>query len=489
MKLKYLIGNLCLCLSAAVFAQNPETSVNPPADTLDTQKTEQDPAHSTAGRDGKKLSADSVKNPSVTGFVADKIIAKVDNYIVLRSELEMAYQNYLSEGNHPYPEARCQLLNSLVMNKLIVAKAEIDSVTVTDSDVDANTTHRMNIIMQSSGNSPEQLERYYGKSMDQIRLELRDQIREQLLAKEMTDKITKGIKVMPSEVKKFFGKVPTDSLPYYSSDVQVGQIVRVAKVNEAQKLEAKRRLSELRDQIIAGADWHELAKKYSNDPSAQNNGGEMGFVGRGAMVPAFEATAFRLKKGEISQPFESPFGFHIMQLIDRRGNEYNSRHILIAATPSEGDVKKAEHFLDSLREKILKDSITFEKAAKEFSDDINSKGQGGYLTDPSGSIKVSLRDIDPIVYLVIDTMKVGNISKPIVYRTDDSKPAVRILYFAKKFPPHQANLKDDWSRLQAAALNEKKSKALNKWFAKSKGDVYIYIDPDYKSCHLLDVNN
>ena len=475
MKLKYLIGSLCLCASAAVFAQEQEHAA--PADSLEVKTTEQTTA------------VDSAKHSSASGFVADKIIAKVDNYIVLRSELEMSYQNYLSEGNHSSEEAKCQILNSLVMNKLIVAKAEIDSVTVTDAEVDANTTHRMSVIMQSSGNSPEQLERYYGKSMDQIRLELRDQIREQLLAKEMTDKITKGIKVMPSEVKKFFGRVPVDSLPYYSSDVQVGQIVRVAKVSEAQKTEAKQRLNELREQIIAGADWHELAKKYSDDPSAQNNGGEMGFVGRGAMVPAFEANAFRLKRGEISHPFESPFGFHIMQLIDRRGNEYNSRHILIAATPSQEDVKKAERFLDSLRLKIMKDSLTFEKAAKEFSDDANSKGLGGYLTDPSGSIKVSLRDIDPVVYLVIDTMKVGNISKPIVYRTDDNKQAVRILYFAKKFPPHQANLKDDWSRLQAATLNEKKSKALNKWFLKSKGDVFIYIDPDYKSCHLLDVNN
>lgn len=420
------------------------------------------------------------------GFVVDKVVAKVDNYIVLKSELEGAYQNYLVDGNPPSLDAKCGLLNRLIINKMLVAKAEIDSVVVSDLEVDQNTQQRIQLILQSSGNSPEELERIYGKSMDEIKLDLRDQIREQLLGREMTTKITKDITVTPAEVRRFFNKIPQDSLPYYSSDVEVAQIVKKVEVSEAQKTETRRRLLELRERILKGENFSELARKYSEDPSAEYNGGEMGYVGRGAMVPSYEAMAFKMKNGEISMPFESPFGFHLMQLIDRRGNEYNSRHILISAVPSQEDIKRTEKFLDSLRLKIINDSISFQKAAKEFSDDMGTKSQGGFFTDASGGTKMSIQDIDPVVYFNIDTMKVGQVSKPITYRTDDGKEAVRILYFKSKLPPHVANLKDDWHRIQAATLAEKKDNALEKWFMKARADVFISIDPEYNNCNLLE---
>ena len=368
----------------------------------------------------------------------------------------------------------------------MVAKAEIDSVIVTDIEVDGNTEQRMQMILQSSGNSPEQLERTYGKTLEQIKLELRDQIREQLLSREMTTRITKNISVTPAEIRRFYNKIPADSLPFYSSDVEVAQLVREAKVSNSQKEEARNKLNELRERILNGENFNELAMKNSEDPSAQYNGGEMGYVGRGAMVPQFEAMAFKLKKGEISQPFESSFGFHILQLIDRRGNEYSSRHILISAVPSAQDIANAEKYLDSLRTMILRDSIKFEQAAKEYSDDKGTKGGGGFFTDQDGGTKISMRDIDPVIYLNIDTMKVGNISKPLLYRTDEGKDAVRIIYFKKKLPPHQANLKDDWSRIQSAALAEKKDKALDKWFSKARQDVFINIDPVFNGCKILE---
>lgn len=421
-----------------------------------------------------------------TGFVVDKIIAKIDNYIVLKSELELAYQAYLAEGNPTSDEARCEIFNRLIMNKLMVAKAEIDSVYVTDAEVDGNTEQRMAMILQNSGNSPEQLERAYGKTLDQIKVELREQIREQLVAREMTSRITKDITVTPAEIKKFYNKIPEDSLPFYSSDVEVAQIVRVAKVSSAQEQEAIARLHDIRDRILNGENFRELAQKYSEDPSAQYNGGELGYVGRGAMVPQFEAQAFKLKVGEISQPFKSPFGFHIMQLLDRRGNEYNSRHILISAVPSPDDIKRAEHELDSIRSKIISENLKFEQIAKEYSDDERTKGMGGFFTDDDGSTKISMRDIDPVVYLNIDTMKVGSISRPLQYRTDDGKDAVRIIYFKKKLPPHVANLTDDWNRIQSAALAEKKDKALDRWFTKARQDVFVNIDPVYKYCRILE---
>ncbi len=420
------------------------------------------------------------------GFVADKIVAKVDNYIILRSELEGAYQNYLANGGVASEKSKCGIFSQMVINKLLVAKAEIDSVLVTDFEVDNNTEQRMNMIMQNSGNSAEQLERTYGKTLEQIKIELREQVREQMLGGEMQRKITKDLTVTPAEVKKFFSRIPADSLPFYSADVEVAEIVKTAKVNEVQKQETRLRLMGLRQQILDGANFNELAKKYSEDPSAQYNGGEMGYQGRGAMVPTYEAMAFRIKVGEISQPFETPYGFHIMQLIDRRGNEYNSRHILISATPSKADLKRAENTLDSLRHKIMVDSIKFEEAAKKNSDDQKTKGRGGYFTDEDGGIKLSIKELDPVVYFAIDTMKEGAISKPIIYRTDDGKDAVRIIYFKKRLPPHQANLKDDWHRIQSAALAQKRDKILEKWFTKARQDVFIKLDPEYEGCGIIE---
>lgn len=419
-------------------------------------------------------------------YVVDEIIAKVDNYIVLKSELDRAYLDYLANGGRPGEETRCQFLALLIRNKLMMAKAEIDSVVVLDEEVDANTQSRINMILAQSGNSAQQLEAIYGKSMEQIRLELRDQIKEQMVVREMERTISADITVTPAEVKRFFARIPEDSLPYFSAEVEVAQIVRKAKINDEQKEVTRRELMDIRDRILKGEDFNELAKKHSDDPSVTYNGGDMGWVGRGQMVPEYEATAFRLEKNEISQPFETEYGFHIMQLLDRRGNEYHSRHILIAPEPSEEDVQDAIDFLDSIRTLIINDSLTFQKAAREFSDDVFTKGNGGFFTDSEGSMRIPVDELDPYVFLTIDSMKVGDISRPIAYRTDDGKQAARILFYKSRIGPHEASLDRDWQRIQAAALNEKKNRLLQKWFENARHDVFINIDEAYDYCGILD---
>lgn len=420
------------------------------------------------------------------GFVVDEIIAKVDNYIVLKSELDRAYQDYITNGGTPSERIRCQYLALLIRGKLMMAKAEIDSVVVLDAEVDANTKNRMDIILSQSGKTVDELEALYGKTMEQIRLELREQIREQMVVGRMEDHITQDIKVTPSEVRRFFNRIPKDSLDYFSASVEVAQIVKVAEVNEAQKNTTKTQLIELRNRILAGEDFGKLAREFSDDPSVTGNGGNMGWVGRGRMVPEYEAMAFKLKPGEISMPFETSFGFHIMQLLERRGNEYNSRHILISPRPSEEDLQKASRYLDSLRTKIQNDTITFERAAKEYSDDVETKGNGGFFSDRDSNTRLLVDELDPVIFFTVDTMKVGTISRPIVYRTDDGKDAVRILYYKSRIPPHQASLEQDWTRIQNATLNHKKDRALQKWFLKARKDVFISIDEEYDFCGILD---
>ncbi len=432
------------------------------------------------------ITANATKAQENGGFVIDEIITKVDNYIVLKSELDRAYQDYIANGGRASQETKCQFLALLIRNKLMMAKAEIDSVIVLDVEVDMNTQNRIDMILQQSGNSEQQLEAIYGKSMEQIKMELRDQIKEQMVVREMEKTITQGLGVTPAEVRKFFNHIPADSLPYFSAEVEVAQIVRKAKVSEKQKDETKRELIDIRNRILAGEDFGTLAKRYSDDPSVTYNGGDMNWVGRGQMVPEFEAMAFKLKQNEISIPVETQYGFHIIQLLDRRGNEYHSRHILISPTPSQEDLDAAKNFLDSIRNLVRHDSITFQKAAKEFSDDLMTKGNGGFFTDDEGGMRIPVDELDPVVFFRIDSMTVGQISQPIMYRTDDGKDAVRILYYKSRINPHQASLQQDWNRIQAATLNEKKNRILQKWFEKARQDVFISIDEEYNYCGILD---
>jgi peptidyl-prolyl cis-trans isomerase SurA len=420
------------------------------------------------------------------GTLIDKIIAKVDNQILLKSDLEMAYLNYISGGQQAFPDTKCRILAQLITSKLMVAKAEIDSVMVSDLEVENNVERRMQMIVSQSGGSREKLEAFYGKSLDQIKDELRDQVKEQLVVNKMQKTLTDDIKVTPSEVRKFFNKIPKDSLPYLSKEVELAQIVKIPEVSKAQKEIARNKINEVRSLILNGqATFEEMAQKHSADGSARD-GGNLGWASRGMMVPEFEAAALRLRPDEISGPVESQFGFHLIQLIERRGNEYNSRHILIIPESSPEDVRQAERYLDSLRTRILSDTITFEKAAKEYSDDKMSATAGGFFMDESGSTRVSVEDLDPVVYFTIDTLKVGTITRPMTFRLDDGKEAVRILYYKSSIPPHQANLKDDWTKIHAAAVNEKKARILDKWFDKVREDVFISIDKDYDHCGLLD---
>lgn len=418
-------------------------------------------------------------------LVLDKIIAKVDNYIVLKSDLERTYTDYLSNGGQPSEQAKCGMLAQLISGKLMVAKAEIDSVIVEEELVDQNLDRRFQMILSQFGGSEEQLAEYYGKSMEEIKSDVRDQVKEQMVVQRMQQHITEGLNVTPSEVRRFFNKIPRDSLPYFDTEVEVAQIVKIPEVGEKQKDKAREKLIELRKRVLAGEDFAELARQYSEGPSARY-GGDLGWVGRGAMVPEFEATALSLQPGEMSMPVETQFGLHLVQLVERRGNEYHSRHILLMPEPSKQDVQKAKDYLDSLKVEINEENMAFAKAAKEFSEDKMTGGNGGFFTDESGGTKISTKNLDPIIYFTVtDSMEVGQISKPLEFRMDDGKQAVRLLYYKSKTSPHQANLTDDWQKIQNAALEEKKMRVLNGWFENARQEVFINIDEDYTYCNII----
>ena len=419
-----------------------------------------------------------------SGVVVDEIIGRVDDYIVLRSELESTYLDILSRGERISGNTKCAVLKDLITTKLLVAKAEIDSVLVDDSQVDQELNSRMALIINQIG-SEEEIERYYNKTIAEFKRELFDDIKEQLVARKMRQEVLNEIEVSPEEVKEFYDGIPRDSLPYFSTQVKVSQIVKSPEVGREQKEKVRNELISIRDRILNGESFEILATLYSQDPGSAQNGGNLGFVGRGAFQPEFEAEVFRLKPGEISMPIETQFGYHIIQLIEKRGNLFNSRHILLQPDFSDEDIAKTIQFLDSLKEVAYSDSVTFEELAREYSDDKFTSSFGGYFTDAMGGENVLVEELDPVIFFTIDTMDVGDISVPFESRTDDGKLAYKLIYYKEKIPPHLGNLESDYQRFRTFSLNKKQNEELNEWFEDAKKEVFIKIDPEYDPCEIL----
>lgn len=416
----------------------------------------------------------------------DKIIVRVDNYILLKSELEMNYQSAVAQGQARGPQDKCFILEQLVMNKILMAKAEIDSIMVDDRMVSVELDRRMDYFVQQAGGE-EKLEKGLGKKLNVLKEEMREQVKEQLTIQKVQKTVTESLKVTPSQVRRFFGRIPTDSLPFFPDEVQAGQIVIHAKVSESEKERARARLIEYKKQILAGADFAELARKNSEDLGSAVRGGDLGWHGRGELVPEFEATALKTDVGVIADPIESDFGFHLIQVMERRGNRFRARHILISPKANESDIRRTEALLDSVRGLLVSGKVTFEQAVKDFSDDKGTKSNNGWFKDEgSGELFMDMQQLpDPVLFMELGGMKNGVYSKVMRYRTRDGKNAVRLLYRKDFRPAHQAELQRDWQKISNAALEEERAKALDRWVRSAKDQVFIEIDPEYNDCNIL----
>lgn len=419
------------------------------------------------------------------GELLDKIVAKVDNHFVLKSEVEQQYQQYQVSGQ-PNTPGKCQILESLVINKLMLAKAEIDSVIVEDKRVEAELNSRMEQMEQQYGSSKNIVEAF-GKSIINLKEDLRVSLKEQLTGRKMQEKISENVKITPKEVEAFFNSIPKDSLPYLPSEVEVGHIVRLAKPNANEKQDLINKLLDYKKRIEKGEAFEDLAKLYSEDLGSGRKGGDLGFSKRGQMVAPFEAAALKLKPNMMSDIIESEFGFHLIQLLETRGQEYHARHILLRPDYQKLDLTEPTKFLDSIRVLIQRDSLKFDRAAALHSEDKMTQDAGGMLLDPSTrTMRIPFdSSMEPGLYFSLDSMTVGTVSAPISYRTEDGRSAVRILFYKVKHSPHFANLNDDYQKLSVIALNRKRNDAIDNWFLTAKKDVFIYIDEDYVDCKIL----
>ena len=415
--------------------------------------------------------------------VIDRIVAVVGKNIIMQSDIEEQYLQFRLQGGikGSASSIRCEILEDQLFRKLMLNQAELDSITVTDEQVEAEMEYRLRYFLSQLG-SQEKLEKYFNKTMTEIKDELRVNIRDQKLIEEVQRKIVEGVSATPSDVREFYKSIPSDSIPMVSAQYEIAQLVKKPPITLDEKLEVKDRLYGLRNRILKGERFSTLALLYSEDPGSAKKGGELGFKGRGELVPEFEAAAFALKDGEISEVVETEYGFHIIQMIERRGDNVNVRHILLTVKVSPEALQQAYTELDSIANLIRNDSITFDEAVRKFSDE-DDKVNGGYLVNPNtGSTMFAAEELDQQVSVVVNRLQVGEVSSPVPMKTKNDKDAYRLLIIKKKTQPHKANLKDDYSLIQQWTMQKLRQDAINKWIDAKSSKAYVKICDDYRDC-------
>lgn len=427
--------------------------------------------------------------------VVDKVVAVVGKNIILQSDVENQYIQYRLQGSIEGSSSamRCAILEELMFQKLMLNQAEMDSLTVSDAEVDAELNRRITELVGRAG-SQEKLESIFNKTMSEIKEELGRLVKEKNLQEKVRADILKNVAVAPAEVKTFYRNLPPDSIPTVETQYEIMQIVKRPPVSIDEKLAVKDQLYQIRKRILEGeSSFSAMAVLYSEDPGSARKGGELGFTGRGEWAPEFESVAFNLRDGEISEVVETQFGFHIIQMIERRDDYVNCRHILMTAKVPVEALEKAQAELDSAANLIRNGEMTFEEACLKFSDD-DSKTNGGYLINPiAGGYKIGLQEIQELgeypgfgefknLAFVVGKLDVGVVSSPLPMTTNEGKDAFRLVMVKRKIDAHKATLEDDYSQIQAWALNDKHQEVIKQWIRAKAKKAFIRIDQDFADC-------
>lgn len=420
--------------------------------------------------------------------VVDQIVAVVGNEVILQSDIERELTGYkiMSEKKDV---ARCELLKNAIHQKLMLTKAQEDSIEVKSDQVETELNRRIQVFVQQIG-SERALEAYYNKSIPEIKDEMREPVRELLLVQQMQNKILGKISVTPAEVKKYYKSIPEDSLPVYNTEVEVAQIVRYPIPTDAEKKAAKDRLLELRKKIKEGAKFENLAILYSEDEASATKGGDLGMQNKDDFVPRFAAAALKLRPDSISPIVETEFGYHLIKMVERRGDNIHVKHILIKPKLTANARMNTINFLDSLKNVIQnkEDTLTFKEAAYKYSQDEGTKNNGGLIVDgETGASKVEVDKLDASLFFVIDTLDIGEISPPFSFVTANGRDAYRMIYLMNKVKPHTANLDQDYPKIKRLALTEKKIKKLDDWQEDYAKKTYIRVVPDFSDCSQLQI--
>ncbi len=417
----------------------------------------------------------------------DGIAAQVGDNIILISDIESQKLQAIQSGMEITKEMECEILEGLMYQELLLNQAILDSIVVTDEQVDSEMESRLRLIEEQIGGR-DKLEAFYGKTVTQLKIEFREIIRERLLSQEMERQITADISVTPKDVKDFFNSLPSDSIPFINSQLSFQQIVYYPVVTKEDKVRCKEELQGILEQARSGRSFSTLARLNSDDPGSASQGGEIE-ARRGMMVAPFEATVFSLKEGEISDVFETEYGYHIVKLISRKGDNYKCAHILKIPRYTDHALEQAAYKMDSCYRELKENKITWEDAVIKYSNDDATRQNKGIITNPyTGQQKWDMEDlsqVDQQIFRLTDKLDKGDITEPSLYISMiERKEGVRIVRLMDRTSPHKANLKDDYSLIQMATENEMKQRVLDEWVTKKIKNAYVRIAEPYQNCNF-----
>lgn len=411
-------------------------------------------------------------------MIADKVIAVVGKNPILYSEIEDQYLQYKAQGSEV---DRCVIFEEMLAQKLLVTQAEIDSIEITDGEVELELEQRLTYFINQIG-SEQKLVEYFGKSIVEIKEDMRDMVREQITTQRMQAEIVKGMSITPKEVREFFEKMPADSVPYVDSEIELSQIIMYPRSSEQAIFEVKEKLLEIRERVLNGENFATLAVLYSQDGAA-TKGGDIGWLSRAELDPVYAKAAFALKPNQVSRIVESSFGFHLIQLIDKTEDRVRTRHIIMQPKISVEAREELKGRLDSLATLIRLDSIPFDKAAMFYSQDEDTRLNGGLRINPATlNTRFKANEFSTTEYYIIRNMKVGEISEAFESVDKKNKKVYKIILLKSRTEPHKANLKQDFDMIKSMALNEKRAKIVDQWLEDKAKDVYIRMEEPYDGC-------
>jgi peptidyl-prolyl cis-trans isomerase SurA len=420
--------------------------------------------------------------------LVESVAAIVGNEVIYLSDIENTIADLRRNGNRtPIDELRCNVFHQLLVSKLFLDQARIDSIKVTDDSVEGDLNMRMNDAIRQA-KSEEALVAYFKKSMIEIRRDIKKSLIEQEIVREVQSKIAKNVTVTPNALKRYFASIPKDSLPVIPAKYELSIIQLDPPSNEENKAEARQKLLDIRSEILGGKSFNVEAVLYSEDEGTARNGGEVGYLTRGELEKEYADVAFGLTKNTVSKIVETKVGFHIIQLIDRKGDLVNTRHILIRAKVKPEQETIAIAKLDSLANLIRKDSLKFAVAAFRYSTHKDSRVNGGKFVSVNPSDRTTwftLQELNKDMYMKIRDMKVGEISDPFMTTDELNNVVFRIVKIDNESPAHTANLKDDYQSLYNAALSNEQAKVYDKWVKEKILITYIKISEEFRSCDFL----
>ena len=413
----------------------------------------------------------------------DKIEAIIGSEILLTSDIENQYNQILSQGIIQTNNIKCDILDELLYQNLLIHHAKIDStIEINEDEVNQEVNKRITFFESQLG-SLNKVEEYFKRSIDNMKEELSIVVTDQLYTQKKQNIIINNVNITPNEVKDYLNSLENDDIPLIQTQLELAQLVILPKLSSEKKKSIKEKLDGFRKRIYSGEDFKVLATLYSDDVVSANNGGELGFMSRGELLPEFERAAFRLKDNEISEVVETKFGFHLIQMIERRGEQINARHILIKPKFNSSSIKNASDKISLIKNEIDSGLISFDDAVVKYSED-NSKNNGGLIINPSsGSTDFTFDELDPSIKYIVQNMNIGEITSPSLTKSDDgSQAAYRLIRLNNLVQEHKANITNDFDVLKGYALSDKKQKYIDKWIVDNINDTYIQINENFSSC-------